>query len=88
MLRNRLEVVFRFPGQVTEIRYLGLLPKVGEMIELRGGSWRVAHVQRNRSGVGFEVLCERLPNHRRVRDLADDLLRMVRRQSPERGRED
>lgn len=85
MLRNRLEVVFRFPGQVTEIRYLDRLPEVGEMVERKGGSWRVASVTRKSGWVGYDVLCERLEK-RRLRDLADDLLRRVRRQSLDRGR--
>jgi hypothetical protein len=59
MLRNRLEVVFHLPGQVTEIRYLDQLPEVGEMVELRGHPWRVAHVERKRNWAGYEVLCER-----------------------------
>lgn len=80
MLRDRVEVVFRVPGQVTEIRYLDRLPEVGEVVDLRGHLWRISLVERKRSGAGYEVLCERPPT-RRLRDLADELLRRVRRRS-------
>ena len=85
MLRNRLEVPFRFSGQVTAIRYLDRLPEVGEMVELGEGSWRIASLTRKPGWVGYDVLCERLEK-RRLRDLADGLLRRVRRQSLERER--
>ena len=48
MWSGRLEVRFHLPGLVTEIRFLERLPEVGELVELKGQLWSVAHVQRDR----------------------------------------
>ena len=81
-----MEVIFHLPGPVTEIRFLDRLPDVGESVELEGHLWRVARVDRERNGVGYDVVCEPPPTNGRLRDLADDLLRRVRGQRVARDR--
>jgi len=80
-----LEIIFHLPGPVTEIRFLDRLPEVGEVVELEGHLWRVARVDRERNGVGYDVVCEPPPTNGRLRDLTDDLLRRVRRQGATHG---
>ena len=79
-----LKVTFRFPGFATEVRFLERLPEAGKSLEaLNGRTWRVARVRRERKGLGYEVVCEPVSP---LRNLAEDLLRRVRRQSVGRGR--
>jgi hypothetical protein len=80
MWSGSLQVIFHLPGPATEIRFLDRLPEIGEVIELKGHLWRVARVERERKGLGYEVVCEPPSASGRLRDLAEDLLRRVRRQ--------
>jgi len=83
MRSDRLQVVFHLPGAVAEIRFLDRLPELDELVELRGQRWRVVHVERHPRAARYDALCDEPPS-RRLRDLADDLLRRVRGRSVER----
>lgn len=67
MQAGRVKVTFRFPGAVSEIRFLAGSPEVGGTTEFQGRDWRMVRIESSRRSRGYDVFCEPVRKRRFLR---------------------